>query len=110
MPKNSIWDVGNGFKWIYLSDIKINNYYFYFRICFENNRLHRVEFSFYHQALPKKRSWDDWTEQEDLQQIKMYDKYLISIMGTNNKTFDWGTVSSFYDRKSCVTGIGIKYK
>ncbi len=76
-PQNSIWDIGNGYQWIYFSNIKIDNYYFYFRICFyQNTKLYCAEFDFYHQPLPKKRSWEDWNEQEDLQQVKMYDKYL----------------------------------
>ncbi len=110
-PENSIWDIGNGYKWIYFSEIKIDNYYFYFRICFyQNTTLSRAEFNFYHQPLPEKRSWEDWSEEKDLQQIKMYDEYLIEMMGANNKTFDWGTINSYYDRRSCSTGIGIKYK
>ncbi len=110
-PQNSIWDVGNGYKWIYFSDIKIGNYYFYFRICFyKNTTLYCAEFDFYNQPFPEKWSWENWSEEKDLRQIKMYNKYLLEIMGATNKKFAWGTISSYYDRRSYATGIGIKYK
>ncbi len=32
------------------------------------------------------------------------------MMGASNKDFNWGSISSFYDIKSCITGVSIKYK
>ena len=57
-PNNKIWDLKNGYKWIYFKDIIIDDLFFYINVCFHDEKLFSIDFFFTEKKL-KKTSWDD---------------------------------------------------
>jgi len=54
-------------------------------------------------------SWADWSESRELDRKHVHDEWLISLLGSPPYTYDWGTISSDFDKKSGGSSIVIRY-
>ncbi|MFD0939382.1 hypothetical protein [Pedobacter boryungensis] len=105
---NKIWDIQNGYKWIYFDDIEIDKLFFHIGVCFYNDKLFCIDFSFTEKQ-EKNLTWDNWNEKEEVNRKETYDKWLTKNMGSK-RNFEWGKVSAYFDRKAGSSSIVIKYQ
>lgn len=107
-PDNRIWEVGNGYVWIYFSDIVIDEKIFFVSVSFNGEKLHFVDFSFHFKGEKIITDWNDWTEEYELAQKRKFDKWLTTQIGKGRK-FAWGSIGAYYNLKSSVSGIAVHY-
>ena len=55
-------------------------------------------------------SWDDWSEEKELERKKFHETWLKSVLGDPPYHYDWGSVESHYDAKGGSSSISIKYQ
>jgi hypothetical protein len=58
----------------------------------------------------KRHTWDDWSEEEELRNKKIHDKFLQAELNSNEFHSDWGDIESVNDRRSGSAHIEIRYK
>jgi len=102
-----IWNVGNGYDWIYFKNIQIDTLYFFIAICFFEKKVKSIDFSFVSEL--KSLSWDNWSEADELKKKDVFEFWLNENLGEKRK-FDWGNISSHYDGKGGSARIIINYK
>lgn len=107
-PDNRIWEVGNGYVWIYFSDIVIDDKTFSVAVCFNGEKLHFVDFSFRFKGEKIITDWSEWTEKYELSQKKKLDQWLTAQIG-KNRQFSWGSIEAYYSPKSSTSGILVNY-
>ena len=107
-PTNKTWDIKNGYKWIYFNDIEIDKLFFYIGVCFHNDRLFCIDFSFTDKK-EQNLTWDNWNEEDELKRKDIYDKWLTKIIG-EKRNFKWGKVGVYFDPKGGTTSMHIKYE
>ncbi len=107
-PTNKTWDIKNGYKWIYFTDVEIDKLFFYIGVCFYNDRLFCIDFSF-NDKQEKNLTWDNWNEKDELKLKEIYDKWLTKIIG-EKRSFEWGKVGAYFDPKGGTTSMHIKYE
>lgn len=106
--KHETLDYKNGYKWINLKEIELLNSIFHFGLCFKNDQLNYIDFGF--SSLDElKKTWADWTEENELSKKKLYEKWLSDNLSGKRK-FKWGKIETYYDPRGGTTGIMIKYK
>ncbi|GJH40768.1 hypothetical protein RCZ04_13180 [Capnocytophaga sp. HP1101] len=103
-PNNKIWNVGTGYYWLYFSDCLFEEKLFNVSLCFKGEELKFLSFA----MKEKQTSWDDWSEEQELQNEEYYDQWLTAHIG-KKRIFSWGTIESIYDRKGGSTSICVKY-
>ena len=54
-------------------------------------------------------SWDDWSEQKELDRKRYHDEWLANTIGSVNNDFSWGHLSSNYDAKAGFSAIYLQY-
>ena len=106
-PNNKIWDVKNGYKWIYFKDIIIDDLFFYINVCFHDEKLFSIDFFFTEKKL-KKTSWDDYNEDAEIKKKDLYEKWLIQTIG-KKRDFEWGKISAYFDPRGGSSSMYIKY-
>ena len=113
-PKNHILqirDMENGYIWydmretIYDNEIPIH-------LCFNPQKA--LEFvNLYPQSFDINaiRHWEEWSPEEVEKEKKYCDEWLVKFCGLQNEEnfFSWGSVSSYFDPRSCSSGISIHY-
>lgn len=106
--KSETLDHKNGYKWINLKEIELNDSFFHFGLCFKNDNLDYIDFGF--SSLDElKKTWEDWTEENELSKKELYEKWLTDNLSRKRK-FKWGKIETYYDPRGGTTGIIIKYK
>lgn len=106
-PQNKIRDLKNGYKWIYFKILSEDSI-FDVGVCFKNEKLNSIDFSF-HKQNSKQLTWNDWSEQSEISLKTLYEEWLTSSIG-KKRNFEWGKIRSYYDPKSGTAGIYINYK
>lgn len=107
VPENKIWDVKNGYKWIYFEDTEIDELFFNIGICFYNEVLFSINFSFNDKQM-KNSFWDNWNETAELKRKDIYEKWLTKLAG-NKRDFDWGTAGAYFDPRSGAASVYLTY-
>lgn len=107
-PDNKIQDMGNGYFWIYFSDIAVGDKIFYPSVCFNGERLFMVDFWFKCKGEKIVTDWNDWSEEYERNQQKKFKKWLTQQIGAKRQ-FPWGSIGAYYDPKSSTSGIAVKY-
>ncbi len=107
-PDNKIRDMGNGYFWIYFSDIAVGDKTFYPSVCFDGDRLFMVDFWFKCKGEKIVTDWNDWSEEYERNQQKKFKKWLTQQIGAKRQ-FPWGSIGAYYDPKSSTSGIAVKY-
>jgi hypothetical protein len=54
-------------------------------------------------------SWDDWSEEQELQRKAVHDRWLIEQTGQASHVYPWGEIGSDYDPRSGGSSITIRY-
>ena len=57
----------------------------------------------------KPSSWDNWSEESELELKRKHDAWLRECLGEEPYQFSWGMVFSVYDKKTGASSIIIKY-
>lgn len=112
---HKVWDVGTGYRWIYFDIVvkdlhsRVNDLRFLVGACFFNAKIERIDFGF-HKKYEKQATWDDWTEEGELEKKSIYGAWLKKTIGAASKHCRWGDVGAYYDERSAGSGIHIRYK
>ena len=102
-----IRDMHNGWKHYSVLNFKVIGTYFSMTFYFDNNTLKSLNFIVSNKVILM-RSWDDWSEDEELKNRDYYDDWLTNQIG-KAREFSWGNVNAFYDSKGASSGIFLKY-
>ena len=102
-------DLGNGYKWIDIKNIQIENKYFIISLCFKENELAELSIILNDKPFDLSTSWDSWNEQDEEKKLIEYNNWLIEQLGTT-RVFNWGEVWADYDPRGGSSSIGIRYK
>ena len=113
-PKDKITqirDMRNGYIWY---DIKEKVYDNKIPVYFCFNPQKNLEFvNLYpqHFDLNAILHWDCWTPEEAQKDKRYCDEWLMRFCGLKNEEnlFSWGSISSYFDPRSCSSGICIHY-
>jgi len=113
-PKNKIIQIrnmGNGYIWYDMRE-KVYDNKIPVHICF--NPWGNLEFvELYPQSfdLNAIRHWENWTSEEMQKDKKYCDEWLVRFCGLQSEEnlFSWGSISSYFDPRSCSSGICIHY-
>ncbi|WP_298119496.1 hypothetical protein [Flavobacterium sp.] len=103
----SITDFKNGYKWIHFENLKVNELYLNVNVCFHNEKTKMITFVVSETEFKAKR-WENWSEQEEMEKIAVYENWLTTIVGVRRE-FNWGKISIDYDIKGGRTTISILY-
>lgn len=102
-------DMGNGWKWYNVRNVKIVDLYFIISFGFFNERLKELSFVFSTTKYNLSKGLESWDENEERQKAVIFNNWLKSELGSE-KTFGWGEVWADYDEKGGSSSIGIRYK
>ena len=102
-----IRDFNNGWKWLDIINLKIDDRYFNFSLGYFENRLNLISMTFKESV--DESNWKDWSKEKELKRQKKFEKWLISELG-EERNFNWGIVYSNYDSKSGFASIEIDYR
>ena len=113
-PKDSILqirDMKNGYIWYDMRE-KIFDSKIPVHLCF--NPQGNLEFvELYPQSFDSNaiRHWENWTPEEAKKDKKYCDEWLARFCGLQREEnlFAWGAISSYFDPRSCSSGICIHY-
>lgn len=54
--------------------------------------------------------WSNWSEEKELKKKATHDKFLNKELGKLPYDFDWGKITSIFDRKGGASSIVMRYK
>lgn len=75
---------------------------------FQNEKLNRMNLSIYNPN--SSGSWDDWSEEKELETKKRQDNLLKQNFGEPPYEYQWGSLESVYDKRSGSAHLIIIYK
>ncbi len=104
-----IRDMGNGYKWLDIKNIQIEDKYFIMSLCFKEEDLTELSIVFNDKPFDLNSSWDSWSEKDEQKKLNKYQVWLKEQLG-DNRNFNWGEVWADYDPKGGSSSIGIRYK
>ncbi|NPC91997.1 hypothetical protein HOO54_07160 [Bacillus sp. WMMC1349] len=84
---------------------EINGKSFSLTVFFNNGKLKEVHLSEIMNGL----SWDNWTENIEMEKKKSHDQWLLSVLGKEPYHYSWGHVASIFDKKGCISLIILRY-
>ena len=102
-------DMGNGWKWYNVGNVKVAELYFIISFGFLNDRLNQLSLGFSNSKYDLSKGWESWNEKEERRNAVVFDNWLKAELGSG-KTFSWGEVWADYDEKGGSSSIGIRYK
>ena len=104
-----IRDINNGWKWLDVINLKIDNQYFKLSLGYFENRLNLVSIVFQETQMDESSTWKDWSEKNERKNQEKFEKWLNKEIG-KQRNFNWGNIDSSYDSKSGFSSIYINYK
>lgn len=84
---------------------EINGKEFLITLYFNNEKLKKIHLS---EAI-KGLSWDNWSEEVEINKKKSHDQWLLSVLGNEPYNYSWGNIESIFDKKGCVSSIILRY-
>ena len=102
-------DMGNGYKWLDIKNIKIENEYYIISLCFNEERLIQLSMVVNDGRFDLSSDWSTWSEEEEKEALQKYQNWLNRELGRKTN-FHWGDVWAAYDSKGGFSSIGIRYK
>lgn len=106
---NKVRDMGNGYKWLDIKNIKIENEYFIISFCFKKEELTELSMVVNDKPFDLSPNWSLWNEQKAEEDLKKYQNWIRKELGEETK-FNWGEIWASYDHKGRSSSIGIRYK
>jgi hypothetical protein len=104
-----IRDMGNGYKWIDIKNIQINNQYFIISLCFRKEELYQLSMVINDNRFDLNSGWDSWSEKIEEEKLKKHKNWLNQELN-NERKFNWGEVWAEYDPRGGSSSIEIRYK
>ncbi|MDO4228890.1 MAG: hypothetical protein Q4C98_03685 [Capnocytophaga sp.] len=106
-PKAEIWDVKTGSFWLYFHNIALDELIWQVSVCYFHQALKMIVLEFRHSS-EKPFSWEDWSEESELAQLKRYQNWIAEHIGTQTQ-FDWGKIEATYNPKDGTSKIVLSY-
>ncbi len=107
-PKE-INDMGNGYVWLVLKNVFIDNHYFNLALCFKNGLLYEMNFVMNNvKSDIKANSYSWFEEEEEMKKAERFTQWLKDEIGGEGK-YKWGEAWAGYDEKSGFSSLGIRY-
>jgi hypothetical protein len=101
-------DHENGYKWLTVKNLKVNDEYFILALCFQDNSLRQFNLVVNEEAFPASSSWNDWDEQVEKNKLIRYKAWIKAHLGYEG-TFSWGQINASYDSKGGASTISVRY-
>ena len=101
--------MGNGYKWLDIKNIQIDNQYFIMSLCFIKGKLSQLTMVINDKPFNLNSGWDTWSEKAEKEKLKKFENWLNKELDKERK-FNWGEVWANYDPRGDSSSIGIKYK
>ena len=102
-------DMGNGYKWLDIVNIQIDNQYFNMSLCFIEEKLSQLIMVINDKPFDLNSGWDTWSEKVEKEKLKRFENWLNNELGQERK-FNWGEVRANYDQREGSSSINIEYK
>lgn len=102
-------DMGNGWKWYKVRNVKVADLHFVISFGFNDDKLNQLSLGFSNSKYDLNKSWESGSEKEERQNAVIYSNWLKAELGSE-KTFGWGEVWAGYDEKGSSSSIAIRYK
>jgi hypothetical protein len=102
-------DIGNGWVWHDVKNVKIDDQYFNISFAFYNNKLNTITLVFSNTKYDSNKGSEPWSEKEELQKAIIFNNWLFAEVGSE-RTFNWGQAGAGYDPKGGFSSIVIRYK
>lgn len=106
---HEVRNLGNGYIWLGIKNIKIKNEYFIISLCFKEEELSELLLVVNERRFDLSSDWSSWSEQKEKEDLKKYQNWLDKELGEERK-FHWGDVWASYNPKGESSSIGIRYK
>ncbi|MDW7690817.1 hypothetical protein R9C00_21335 [Flammeovirgaceae bacterium SG7u.111] len=106
--QQEIRDMGNGWVWLDVKNVKVRGNCFIFSLCFLNKELVELSFIIQDNPFELNPSWNSWNKQAEQNKLKHHQKWLKKELG-NERDFHWGKTWVNYDSKGGFSSIGIRY-
>ena len=103
-----IYDVKNGYLWVYLDKINIGDFNFQINLCFYQKKIWGVDIKFFHKY-EKEFCWETWQKEQELNKQRQYNLWLNQLFQTK-RIFAWGKIDAYYDFKGQRAGIWLSYQ
>ncbi len=101
-------DMGNGWKWYNVRNVKVANLYFIISFGFLDERLKELSLGFSKLKYDLSKGWESCSEKEERQNDVIFNKWLNTELGSE-RTISWGEVWVGYDEKGGSSSIGLRY-
>ena len=102
-------EMGKGWKWYNVRNVKVADLYFTISLGFFDDRLRELSLGFSNSKYDLSKGWESWSKKEERQNAVIFNNWLKAELGAE-KTFGWGEVWADYDEKGGSSSIGIRYK
>ena len=102
-------DMQNGYKWIYIKNLKIDQLYFNMSLCFYQELLESISFVLQDLPFELVSTWNIPNKDEEHKKLERFNSWLTSEIG-EQRTFHWGKVWTEFDIKGGFSTIGLRYK
>ncbi len=68
--KTEVRDMGNGYKWLDIKNVLIENEFYIISICFKSEKLIKISFVFDEKPINISKDWNSWSEKEEKENLK----------------------------------------
>ena len=106
---NEVREMGNGYKWLEIKNIKIESKYFIISLGFKDDKLTELSMVVEDKQFNLTSDWNSWSERKEKEDLKKYQNWLDKELD-GKTTFHWGDVWITNDPKGGSSSIGIRYK
>ncbi len=103
-----IRDMGNGYKWLEIKNIQIDNQYFNMSLCFKMEKLSQLTMVINDKPFDLNSGWDTWSVKAEKEKLKKFENWLNKELDRERK-FNWGEVWANYDPRGASSSIRIIY-
>jgi cation diffusion facilitator CzcD-associated flavoprotein CzcO len=104
----AVEDMATGWQWLTVRNVCVDHRYFLLSFGFYHDQLRSLQLIFSPDRYALNSSWEDWSEQHELTQLKVLQQWLHAELGREGD-FPWGTVTADYDAKGGSSSVTIQY-
>ena len=101
-------DIRNGYKWLTLKNIEVDNEYFIITLCFLNDRLKSLNLVVSDKRFDLNGDWNSWDEPDEKRKLTEFQKWVKRQLGREGQ-FSWGQVNASYDQRGGSSSILVIY-
>ncbi|MHA7864269.1 hypothetical protein [Flagellimonas marinaquae] len=93
---------------VHFRNVRVEHFFFTFRMQFSYNRLLVLELLVSPLPIPITGDWENWNFETEMKHLEQCNAWLQEQVG-NEREFDWGCIWSGYDSLGGYSSIKIKY-